>query len=501
MNRHHGVAILLLSVSGVYSCPALQAGMFRVSKLSPADIARANTARPQPGSHVRGTTPAEAFAQMNRVLLQGPARTRACDEFDHEELNDVARKVHDLRQPQLDSQFRSIQDRRALHFDSISYKEKLWKAERAATSALSSHARGTPKYNATRDGKCAEAVMWWTHHLSEDDRVLLGGCDNFTLPLLPKDVAPPAHRGHEYDQQIGCTSCHVAVHIPGAPPISPIPEKNGTGPQYPETCPIDPSTKKPTVWYNRTKRCDWDYVPFCSPCEGVGGFIWGPNEEDWLPMPCEAIASPSDIPAANRTSPLWPKSFTVDEKASLTFPGRDPCKIDFKNSTYQLLFETTPEGPIYHTIGKTGPSGPSPFPGKSWALPNGNFYTTVDAFGKSTFCTCLGPVDPVVDNAITGPLRYDFNNGAKLIGRERVKPEYYDDFVICDHWAKGPHHFWIDVATNLMIREWQPFNGLQTYLNWNVSEPDPAKIAVEEICYKGLLHVNISCKAPPPADK
>jgi len=227
--------------------------------------------------------------------------------------------------------------------------------------------------------------------------------------------------------------------------------------------------------------------------------IWGPNEEDWNPMPCTPLLEPKDIPAANLTSPLWPKSFSVDEYASLTFPGRDPCAVNFKNSTYTLHFKTDADGPTYHTVGHTGPSGPSPFPGKSWALANGNFYNTVDLFGHSTFCICLGPKDPVVDNAITGPLSYDFNKGAKLVGRERVKPEYFDHEIVADHWVKGPHHFWIDVATNQMVREWQPFNGLQTYVNWNLTTPDPSVIDLPSLCYKGLLHVNVSCIAPPPS--
>jgi len=341
--------------------------------------------------------------------------------------------------------------------------------------------------------------MWYTHHLSQEDRARLADVASFVLPLMPKDVAPVSVRQNEYDQQIGCTSCHVAVHIPGTPPITPIPTKNSSAPQYPVVCPADPKTGKPTVWYNRTKRCDWDYAPFCKPCEGVGGMTWGPDEDQWLPMPCEPVALPADIPHTNLTSPLWPKNFTVDEKALLTFPGRDPCKVAFRNSTYTLYFQTTAEGPTYHTVGHTGPSGPSPFPGKSWALPNGNFYTTVDAGGHSVFCTCLGPVDPVVDNALTGPLSYDFNRGAKLVGRERVTPEYFDKAIVADHWVKGPHHFWIEVATNQMVREWQPFNGLQTYLNWRVGPPDPEKIAVEKICYSGLLRFNVSCKAPPPS--
>merc|ERR1712194_975298 len=71
-----------------------------------------------------------------------------------------------------------------------------------------------------------------------------------------------------------------------------------------------------------------------------------------------------------------------------------------------------------------GPSGPSPFPGKSWALPNGNFFNTVDVFGKSAFCICLSPEDPTVENAINGPLSYDFLKDAVLVGRERIVPEY-----------------------------------------------------------------------------
>jgi len=321
---------------------------------------------------------------------------------------------------------------------------------------------------------------------------------------MPADVAPKSVRSTEYDQQIACVSCHVPVQVPGAPPMGPIPHKNSSDPQYRTNCPIG-KDGKPTVWYEETqgeagkgkriKRCDWDYEPFCEPCEGVGGMIWGSGEHDWNPMPCEPVMRPEEIPKENLTSPLWPKAFTVHEQASLTFPGRDPCKINFKNSTYDLQFATKADGPWYHTIGLTGPSGPSPIPGKSWALPNGNFYNTVDAFGKSTFCICLGAKDPVVDNALVGPLSYDFNKGAKLVGRERVKPEYMTESIVADHWVKGPHHFWIDVKTNFMLREWQPFNGLQTYSAWNLTTPH---IEVESICYKGLLHKNVSCVSPPP---
>lgn len=497
------LAVLAATPAAAKPCPVMErlSRMPAASRrLSDKDSARAAQPRPDKSSAVHGATPADAFAGMNKVLLADAVRTAPCESFDHPSLNSVASVLYKLREADLDAGYKGKKDRRALHFESFDYKETLWKAEEHAATTLASHAPGSLNYNATRDGKCAEAVMWYIHHLSEGERERLAQIEAFALPLMPHDVSPVKARAHEYDQQIGCTSCHVAVHVPGTPPITPIPDKNSTEPQYPVTCPIDSSTGKPKVWYNRTKRCDWDYVPFCSPCEGVGGMTWGNNDDEWNPMPCEVVMQPDDIPAENLTSPLWPKNFTVYEYAHLTFPGRDPCDVSFRNSTYNLLFQTAEDGsPTYHTIGLTGPSGPSPFPGKSWGLPNGNFYTTVDVAGRSTFCTCLGQVDPVVDNALTGPLSWDFNKGAKLVGRERVVPEYYDGrSVVADHWVKGPHHFWIEVATNLMIREWQPFNGLQTYLNWNVSAPDPNLMAVESICYSGLLHVNISCKFPAP---
>eukprot|EP00966_Prymnesium_polylepis_P212902 4930940-Prymnesium_polylepis.1 len=174
--------------------------------------------RPAVSSHVHGETPAAAYAKMNRVLQEQPVRTASCESFEHASLNNVTRVLHSLRSPDLQDFFASKGDRRKLHFDSLDYKEALWKAEEAAATLMPSHAPGGPVYNASREGKCAEAVMLWIHHLSEAQRTILAQLEAFTLPLMPHDVAPKEMRSTEYDQQIGCTSCHVAVHIPGTPP-------------------------------------------------------------------------------------------------------------------------------------------------------------------------------------------------------------------------------------------------------------------------------------------
>merc|ERR1711907_649276 len=101
-----------------------------------------------------------------------------------------------MRVPSLDDIYRSSKDRRALHFDDIAEKEKLWKGEAAAAVTVPSHAPGSPVYNATRDGKCAEIVMWWVHHLAEGHRAELSSIADFVLPLMPQDVAPKEARSN-----------------------------------------------------------------------------------------------------------------------------------------------------------------------------------------------------------------------------------------------------------------------------------------------------------------
>jgi hypothetical protein len=40
---------------------------------------------------------------------------------------------------------------------------------------------------------------------------------------------------------------------------------------------------------------------------------------------------------------------------------------------------------------------------------------------------------------------------------------------------------------------------LARYLNWTIGKPAVADLTLPELCYKGLLHVNISCIAPAPS--
>jgi len=164
-----------------------------------------------------------------------------------------------------------------------------------------------------------------------------------------------------------------------------------------------------------------------------------------------------------------------------------------------------------------------------WTLPNGNMYTETKNLGVS-MCICFsdpnkqprptnsadpqpggkyspGTPDPFdkFDNVLLGPLRWDFPSDAVLIGREEIELEWTafgkqdsHKMVIADHWNKGPHHFWYEVSTNLMVRQYQTEAALTVQTNWTVGEPDPALFIIPKNCYTGLTHANLSCVAPPP---
>merc|ERR1719352_1367788 len=93
----------------------------------------------------------------------------------------------------------------------------------------------------------------------------------------------------------------------------------------PQDCPANPKTGKPWVFYNRTKRCEWDFDPPCGMCEGIGGPIWGDGEDEWRPARCKPLMKPEEIPKDNLTTPVWPKAFTTTEFSCGNKNALDAC--------------------------------------------------------------------------------------------------------------------------------------------------------------------------------
>lgn len=460
---------------------------------------------------------------MNAHLLRQPHATRACEEYTHDELNDLARFLFKHRNEALAGLYEDAGDKRKLHFDTegeedgLGYKEQLWALEaKLGAQDPAGHGEGSEHHAMVRDGKCAELVMWWVHHLPAKTRTELSGVAGFTVPLLPAKGRPEANLGtdvhsKEYSYQVSCSDCHSTGLDSNSSSVPVLRPKEVVGAPPAGTCPVDNSTKLPSVWYQpmtalgqRKKRCDWDYDPPCGLCEGIGGYSWGDQEHQISYTTCKPVALAKDIPAENITIPVWPKSFVVEEVTTLInqintggrFPGADPCAVHkFNNDTEKFYFDDSrtsfPEGPIMFT--DTSASA-------IYTLPTADMFINIRVFGKSVFCICVTPSENGQGKVATGPLRHDFAHDAVLIGREIIGLEGLDIEVEADHWNKGPHHFWVDVHTNLFVRGWQPWNGLNVYKpgTWQIGPVDKTKFEVPKNCYSGLLHKNISCVAPYP---
>lgn len=500
-----GFPIAVATVASVATATATPTGQ---------DLARAYLPKPLASSHVVGGDPQAIFAAMNKFMINQPYTTKACEAYTHEELNALARSLWEFRSEKLAGIYQQVHDNRQFHFDDFKYKEDLWaKESKMAQQDPATYGPGSAHHKMARDGKCAEMVMWWIHHLPEAARAKLSAVQGFVVPLLPakglvgKDLD---HVSSEYVYQVSCSDCHstgASSDATPTPDATPVPRAKGPVNGVPAgTCPLDGATGLPSVWYkpmsdvgNRKKRCDWDYDPPCGLCEGIGGWSWGDQENEISYTTCEPVALAKDIPVAERTSPVWPKAFVVEELTTLInqintggrFPGADPCAAHkFANDTETMYYDDLRgnfSGPVMFTKASAT---------SIYTLPTADMF--IDILGA--FCICVSPRENGVGNKLTGPLKYDFAHDAVLIGREKIGLEGLDTTVVADHWNKGPHHFWISVETGRMVRGWQPWNGLNIYKpgTWRIGNVDKEMFDVPKQCYEGYLHRNISCVEPYP---
>jgi hypothetical protein len=187
------------------------------------------------------------------------------------------------------------------------------------------------------------------------------------------------------------------------------------------------------------------------------------------------------------------------------FPGADPCASHkFENVTYTFYYDGTAEtGPRSKVDGKTGAGKLL----RVWQEQSGNMYIENYASSILPFaCICVAPreaTETAASGPVIGALEYDFAKDAVLIGRERIGVEYPTMHeVVADHWNKGPHHFWVEVATNLMVRGWQPYNGLNVWYDWDMTMPSEETFALQDGCKttNPIVNPNVGgCLAPHPS--
>ena len=120
------------------------------------DLTRARTRTPR--ACFRGKNPGDIAATLNRHLLRNLENgVRPCEHFTLSELDDVAAVLLEARDGRLNAIYQDRNDRRSLRHNSVDK----WRYETAATLKLSASLQDT-----LRDGKCAELVMIWTHHIT-----------------------------------------------------------------------------------------------------------------------------------------------------------------------------------------------------------------------------------------------------------------------------------------------------------------------------------------------
>jgi len=231
----------------------------------------------------------------------------------------------------------------------------------------------------------------------------------------------------------------------------------------------------PHEW-DRHRRCDHtDYDPPCGPCEGVGGYVDSDIADHITVATCELVQI---YDAASRTRPVWGsdvsefKSHEIligvkeDPACFQSFPHNDSTNTNCYKPQEVQLFQDMNK---YHALVLKANQG-----GNAWGVV-GNVSSTIyhqnehmwivnKLAGLVNQCICTEPReggDPTTPAVY--PLAYNWVDNLVYISTEKIGVEYGVGDMELDHWGFGPHHAWTDPATGLIVRMWQPFNGLQIF--------------------------------------
>jgi len=151
----------------------------------------------------------DSFEKMSHVLnghmKRSNSKTKECELWAVEELQEFQVLMMAMRDPALDSIYQNTTDNRRIRRE-VSELQSDWKKLNGIASKDPELAR------IHRDGHCHEAVMWYVHHLSQETRDALK--DKVTLPLLSyrrHASAQHAEVHKSYEEKVTCFSCHSNV--------------------------------------------------------------------------------------------------------------------------------------------------------------------------------------------------------------------------------------------------------------------------------------------------
>jgi len=231
--------------------------------------------------------------------------------------------------------------------------------------------------------------------------------------------------------------------------------------------------------WDRYRRCDdTGYDPPCGLCEGVGGNVWADDKRKVDLAYCEVVATLDEIDPETVKRPIWGADFTVEKSYEILIGIKTDaaCFQAFPNndSTAPMCYKPqevkiTSDMARARTLRLDLVQG-----GNAWGVVGNVSSTILHQYGNMwifnrlplgiTQTICVAPregADP--GKEAVGPLQFNWTNVLRFMGRERIAVEYDQGMQTLDHWIYGPHHVWSDPATGLVVRMWQPFNGLQVF--------------------------------------
>lgn len=487
---------------------------------SSEELQRARTKKPR--DEYRGQDQAHLSKVLNKHLLHAEKAVRPCSEWEPTELQSFLAVVAEERSEELQGIYQASNDRRRLQLAHVQEYQSHWESLNQAAA----HHRHL--LEPLRESHCRQAVMWWTHHLTEDKRGVLRA-RNITVPLLPEGPKKSCGLGVDAEEQKACVGieqpnscdwCHStqAKHDAGVPGSSP---PNALDPKF-----HGPDDGNPHGW-DRNRRCDQDEMPRCKPCEGVGGVAWSDKNEDITLTPCTVLALPDEVNRSTVAPPLYPKVFTVKRKDGKQggysdtligwqtdpfcfsfFPQNDSIpKLCYRSQdAYVKYYDITREATrTDYNVKLTGLFSIFPNITSSILMVNDTMWINNHMWGLDQ-CVCANPSG----NHCTKPpcqsyvWNWDTFRSAQYIGRERIGVEWIQNhgagnsskMMDLDHFIMWSHHAWTDPVSRRIVRMWKSFNGLQNYDPdaWTDTIADPSVLdAPPAKCKKGGARVRIHC--------
>jgi hypothetical protein len=250
--------------------------------------------------------------------------------------------------------------------------------------------------------------------------------------------------------------------------------------------------------WDRKRRCDHtDYSPKCGACEGIGGIVRSDKKDDIDIVPCKIEA---DTPSPKR--PIWGDPFTelasheiligkkTDPACFQAFPSNDSTATNcYKPQEVQIWSEMKNKKALILKANQGG---------NAWGLV-GNVSSVIYHQGQNmwivnhlplwvtqTICTVPKQGGDQSQPAVNA-VQYNWVDNLFFVSTETLDVEYGVGAMKLDHWAFGPHHAWTDPATGLIVRMWQPFNGLQIFTpgNWKTEITPDGQAYLAELAVDG----------------